>query len=165
MVDGGTGKVRFDCTFNVGGQLGMLMDYLGNLEDMTFKDAVMRSARSYWLPLALKEAGVTGMELEVAGNNAAIDLIRQVKEICLRLGIDSTQFVGLLGGRVAALAPMQPPVGAIVPAVQTLASEQVEPTARTESDGNGKSSARVGLEGFSGMGELLSDWPVNPVDD
>lgn len=154
-------KVRFDYGFKVGSDLEVLMDYLSNLDNVMFREAVVQSARSYWLPLALRKAGVTGVDLEVAGNNAATDLIRQAKEICLKLEIDPGQFVGLLGGRVApaSVSSEQPSSRTEVPVVAT--EEHLE---SDESNRKPESKTNNLWEGMADGFSQFENFPGNPVD-
>ncbi|WP_206756587.1 hypothetical protein [Oscillatoria sp. FACHB-1406] len=161
--------MRFDYRFKKGSDLETLVNYLSALDDLLIKDAIMQSARSYWMPLALKQAGVTETELVVAGNNAVIDLIRQAKEICLTLGIDSSQFAGLLGGSPAPMPTYwgAMPGGAVSqvvpPSPNGEASYNAPLTTNPPDSETKKDSGSLERWSYKGLG--LENWPVNPVEE
>lgn len=152
--------VRLDYRLKSGGDGDKLLDYLNGLESSTLKDVFFQATRAYWLPLALKEAGVTGTELEVAGNNAVIDLIRQAKEICLKLGIDSSQFAGLLGG-----SPAPMPTGGVVPPSPNRETSYNAPLTTNPPDSETKKDSGIVDRGWSYKDLGLENWPVNPVEE
>ncbi|MEC5033092.1 MAG: hypothetical protein SAL07_24610, partial [Oscillatoria sp. PMC 1051.18] len=64
----------------------ILSDYLG--ERGFKKEAMLEALRAYWLPLALKNAGVEGSELEEAAWDAVFTLQKQLNYICAVLDLD-----------------------------------------------------------------------------
>ncbi|MDY7013681.1 MAG: hypothetical protein SVX43_08835 [Cyanobacteriota bacterium] len=101
---------------------GMLAEYLGSKDSK--KDAMLRAVRSYWLSLALEDAGVRGRELEKVGFEAVLDLIKQAHYICAVLNLDCAQ-LGL--GFPAIASPTAPaPVPSELESKDKLKGEEQE---------------------------------------
>jgi hypothetical protein len=91
---------------------GILAEYLGSRDgEGSKKEAMLRAIRSYWLPLALEDAGLRGRELEKAGYEAVLDLIKQAHYICAVLGLERER-LGLGTGAVVSVAPEPSPSSA-----------------------------------------------------
>jgi hypothetical protein len=89
-IEKGQISLGFYSYVDVDSEEGSLADYL-NQQRLPKKEAMLEAVRAYWLPLALEKAGVRGRDLERAGFEAVLNLLKQANYICVALGLDRSQ--------------------------------------------------------------------------
>jgi hypothetical protein len=128
---------------------GLLVAYLDEMESLSRKDAMLKAIRSYWLPLALEKAGVRRQDLERAGYEAVLDLVKQANYICAVLDLDPHR-LGLAAG-----------VSSSARAVKVVPSESESKGESPEKEKKELSQWDEITQNFEYEDLGFGDWPVN----